>query len=94
LVAMAASARRSCTLTGITSYSSLARRSGMSLTRFGGWSCANASSSARRDIDRGIPASNHILPAEMSPLEIEQLRWALKMVPLIANLLGDPLSAV
>jgi DNA polymerase-3 subunit epsilon/CBS domain-containing protein len=45
-----------------------------------------------RDIDLGIPPSNHVLPAELSPLEIEQLKWALRMVPLIANLLGDPVS--
>jgi DNA polymerase-3 subunit epsilon/CBS domain-containing protein len=43
-----------------------------------------------RDIDRGIPAGNRVVPKELSETEQDHLRWALQHVKLVEDLLGGP----
>ncbi len=43
-----------------------------------------------RDIDRGLPLSNKVAPAELSGFEKQRLKWALEQVPSVADLLGTP----
>ncbi len=42
------------------------------------------------DIERGIPPSNRIDPKKLHVPEKAHLMWALKQVPLVRDLLGDP----
>jgi DNA polymerase-3 subunit epsilon/CBS domain-containing protein len=44
------------------------------------------------DLEAGIPLSNRVAPASLSPSLRDQLKWALEQVPNVSNLLGDPLS--
>ena len=44
------------------------------------------------DLEAGIPLSNCVAPATLSPAGRDQLKWALERVPGVSNLLGDPLS--
>jgi len=44
------------------------------------------------DLEVGIPLSNRVAPGTLSPASRDQLKWALKQVPNVSNLLGDPLS--
>jgi CBS domain-containing protein len=44
------------------------------------------------DLEAGIPMSNRVAPASLSPSLRDQLKWALEQVPNASNLLGDPLS--
>jgi CBS domain-containing protein len=44
------------------------------------------------DLEAGIPLSNRVAPASLSPSQRDQLKWALEQVPNVSNLLGDPLS--
>jgi DNA polymerase-3 subunit epsilon/CBS domain-containing protein len=44
------------------------------------------------DIGRGIPPSNRIDPKELNAAEKAHLMWALKQVPLVRELLGDPIG--
>jgi DNA polymerase-3 subunit epsilon/CBS domain-containing protein len=44
------------------------------------------------DIERGIPLSNRVDPKELSSPEKAHLMWALKQVPLVRDLLGDPVG--
>lgn len=43
-----------------------------------------------RDIDLGIPLSNHVAPADLNSSETQQLKWALGRVPQVEALLGVP----
>jgi DNA polymerase-3 subunit epsilon/CBS domain-containing protein len=42
------------------------------------------------DLEAGIPLSNRVAPASLSPATRDQLSWALEQVPNVSNLLGDP----
>jgi len=44
------------------------------------------------DLEAGIPLTNRVAPASLSPSLRDQLKWALEQVPNVSNLLGDPLS--
>jgi DNA polymerase-3 subunit epsilon/CBS domain-containing protein len=44
------------------------------------------------DIERGIPLSNRVDPRKLSYSERVRLKWALEQVPLVNNLLGDPVG--
>jgi len=44
------------------------------------------------DLEAGIPLSNRVAPAGLSPALRDQLKWALGQVPNVSNLLGDPLA--
>jgi DNA polymerase-3 subunit epsilon/CBS domain-containing protein len=44
------------------------------------------------DLEAGIPLSNRVAPASLSPAMRDRLKWALQQVPNVSNLLGDPLS--
>jgi len=43
-----------------------------------------------RDLERGIPLSNGVAPAELNRHEKEELSWALSRVPAVADILGTP----
>ena len=45
-----------------------------------------------RDLDEGIALSNRVAPQALSAPEYDQLKWALKRVTLVSNVLGDPLA--
>lgn len=45
------------------------------------------------DIDSGIPPSNLVSPESLDAALVDRLGWALRQVPNVSNLLGDPLSA-
>lgn len=45
-----------------------------------------------RDIRRGVPLSNRVVPTELQAEQRDRLRWALKQVPDVANALGDPVG--
>lgn len=42
------------------------------------------------DIERGVPLSNRVDPRALGYAERVRLKWALEQVPLVNNLLGDP----
>jgi DNA polymerase-3 subunit epsilon/CBS domain-containing protein len=42
------------------------------------------------DIERGIPLSNRVAPAELGPHDRGELGWALEQVPRVADILGTP----
>ncbi len=44
------------------------------------------------DIERGVPLSNRVDPRTLSRFERVRLKWALEQVPLVNNLLGDPVG--
>ena len=44
------------------------------------------------DLEAGIPVSNLVAPGSLNSALRDQLSWALKQVPNVSNLLGDPLS--
>ena len=44
------------------------------------------------DLEAGIPLSNRVVPGTLSPAGREQLKWALKQVPNVSNLLGVPVT--
>lgn len=44
------------------------------------------------DIERGVPLSNRVDPRALSYSERVRLKWALEQVPLVNNLLGDPVG--
>lgn len=44
-----------------------------------------------RDIDRGLPLSNKVAPAELSSSEKQRLKWALEQVSSVSDLLGTPM---
>lgn len=44
------------------------------------------------DIEHGIPPSNHVNPKTLHFPERVRLKWALEQVPLVGNLLGDPVG--
>ncbi|MEP7174043.1 MAG: DUF294 nucleotidyltransferase-like domain-containing protein [Aestuariivirga sp.] len=44
------------------------------------------------DIEQGIPPSNRVDPKKLHAPEKARLMWALKQVPLVRDLLGDPVS--
>ena len=44
------------------------------------------------DIDQGIPLSNRIDPARLTRHASKQLKWALRQIPNISNILGDPVT--
>jgi len=44
------------------------------------------------DIERGIPPSNRVDPKRLNAPEKAHLMWALKQVPLVRDLLGDPVG--
>lgn len=44
------------------------------------------------DLEAGIPLSNRVAPGSLSSALRDQLDWALKQVPNVSNLLGDPLT--
>jgi CBS domain-containing protein len=44
------------------------------------------------DIERGIPLSNRVDPRTLGYSERVRLKWALEQVPLVNNLLGDPVA--
>ncbi|MBT8433807.1 MAG: CBS domain-containing protein [Gammaproteobacteria bacterium] len=46
------------------------------------------------DLEAGIPLSNRVAPGNLSSALRDQLDWALKQVPNVSNLLGDPISRV
>ena len=46
-----------------------------------------------RDIESGVPPSNRVSPESLDAALSDRLGWALKQVPNVSNLLGDPLSA-
>ena len=44
------------------------------------------------DLEAGIPLSNRVAPSSLDSASRDQLSWALKQVPNVSNLLGDPLT--
>ena len=44
------------------------------------------------DIEQGIPPSNSVDPKGLHAPEKAHLMWALKQVPLVRDLLGDPVG--
>jgi len=44
------------------------------------------------DLEAGIPLSNRVAPGSLDSASRDQLDWALKQVPNVSNLLGDPLT--
>jgi DNA polymerase-3 subunit epsilon/CBS domain-containing protein len=44
------------------------------------------------DLEAGIPLSNRVAPSSLDSASRDQLDWALKQVPNVSNLLGDPLT--
>jgi DNA polymerase-3 subunit epsilon/CBS domain-containing protein len=44
------------------------------------------------DLGKGIPLSNKVTPASLEDITRKQLKWALKQVPNVSNVLGDPLT--
>jgi CBS domain-containing protein len=44
------------------------------------------------DIEQGIPLSNRVDPRTLGYSERVRLKWALEQVPLVGNLLGDPVA--
>ncbi len=44
------------------------------------------------DLEAGIPLSNRVAPNGLGSALLDQLSWALKQVPNVSNLLGDPLA--
>ena len=44
------------------------------------------------DLEAGIPLSNRVAPNSLDSASRDQLSWALKQVPNVSNLLGDPLA--
>ena len=44
------------------------------------------------DIEQGIPPSNRVDPRKLHVPEKAHLKWALEQVPLVGNLLGDPVG--
>jgi CBS domain-containing protein len=44
------------------------------------------------DIERGVPLSNRVDPRTLGYSERVRLKWALEQVPLVNNLLGDPVG--
>ena len=46
------------------------------------------------DLEAGIPLSNRVAPGNLSSALRDQLDWALRQVPNVSNLLGDPISRV
>jgi CBS domain-containing protein len=44
------------------------------------------------DIEQGIPPSNRVDPKKLHAPEKAHLMWALKQVPLVRDLLGDPVG--
>ncbi len=44
------------------------------------------------DLEAGIPLSNRVAPSSLDSASRDQLDWALKQVPNVSNLLGDPLN--
>ncbi|WP_162916645.1 DUF294 nucleotidyltransferase-like domain-containing protein [Dongia deserti] len=44
------------------------------------------------DIEQGVPLSNRVDPRTLSYSERVRLKWALEQVPLVNNLLGDPVG--
>ena len=44
------------------------------------------------DIEQGIPPSNRVDPKKLHAPEKAHLMWALKQVPLVRDLLGDPIG--
>jgi DNA polymerase-3 subunit epsilon/CBS domain-containing protein len=45
------------------------------------------------DIEHGVPLSNRVDPRTLSYSERVRLKWALEQVPLVNNLLGDPVGS-
>ena len=43
-----------------------------------------------RDIEKGLPLSSQVRPAELGGFEQQELRWALQQIPRVADLLGVP----
>lgn len=46
------------------------------------------------DLENGIPLSTRVAPGQLSSAMRERLGWALRQVPNVSNLLGDPLSVL
>ena len=44
------------------------------------------------DLERGIPLSNNVAPDSLKEITRKQLKWALKQLPNVANVLGDPVT--
>ena len=44
------------------------------------------------DLEAGVSLSNRVAPGSLSSASRDQLDWALKQVPNVSNLLGDPLT--